>query len=300
MVEVRNRLFISFGLILGFLLFGTIGFLLTEESVTNVYDSLYFTVVTMTTVGYGDFVPTSGASRAIASIVMIGGIGSVLWAVQSVFDLAVTKGIREELGLPEKKTKLKGHYIVVGYGNLGKQTVSHLRAKNEKFIVIENDPAKIEAAVEANIPIIEGDASEDSVLQRANISEARGLIATLIDSMNVIVVISAKMLNPDIHVVTKVEEYRNVAKLKKAGADEIVDCTEMGARVMVSKVRNIAIDPVCGVEVNAGETPFVYEHAGETFYFHSKECMERFMADPKQFLIMKRAMEATCGLDLWK
>ena len=300
MIEIRNRLFISLGLILGFLIFGTVGFLLTEDTVTNVFDSIYFTVVTMTTVGYGDLVPTSGASRVVASIVMIGGIASVLWAIQSVFDLAVSRGIREELGLPEKKTKLKGHYIIVGYGNVGKQTVSQLRAKNEKFIVIENDPAKIEAAVGVNIPIIEGDASEDSVLQRANIADAKGIVTTLTDAMNVIVVISAKMLNPDIQAVTKVEEYRNVAKLKKAGADEIVDCTEMGARVIVIKVRNVAIDPVCGEEVSISDTPYVHEHGGETYYFHSAECMEKFIEDPKRYIIMKKALEATCGLDLLK
>ncbi|HUV23934.1 MAG TPA: NAD-binding protein [Methanomassiliicoccales archaeon] len=300
MIEIRNRLFISLGLILGFLIFGTVGFLLTEDTVTNVFDSIYFTVVTMTTVGYGDLVPTSGASRVVASIVMIGGIASVLWAIQSVFDLAVSRGIREELGLPEKKTKLKGHYIIVGYGNVGKQTVSQLRAKNEKFIVIENDPAKIEAAVGVNIPIIEGDASEDSVLQRANIADAKGIVTTLTDAMNVIVVISAKMLNPDIQAVTKVEEYRNVAKLKKAGADEIVDCTEMGARVIVIKVRNVAIDPVCGEEVSIRDTPYVHEHGGETYYFHSAECMEKFIEDPKRYIIMKKALEATCGLDLLK
>ncbi len=296
----RNRLFISLALIVGFTLFGTIGFLLTDAETDNLADSLYFTIVTMTTVGYGDFVPTSAASRAIASIVMIGGIGSVLYAIQNVFDLAVSRSIREELGLPEKKTKLKGHYIIVGYGNVGKQTVSQLRAKNEKFIVVENDPTKIEAAVENNIPIIEGDASEDGVLQRANIAESMGIITTLTDAMNVIVVISAKMLNPDIHVVTKVEDYRNVAKLKKAGADEIVDCTEMGARVMVTKVRSIAIDPVCGMEVSIRDTSFIFEYGGEIYYFHSQECMDRFKNDPKRFTVMKRAMEATCGLDLYR
>lgn len=300
MLGIKNRLFISLLLILGFLVFGTIGFFLTEGSVNSIYDSFYFTLVTMTTVGYGDFVPTSDASRLVASIVMIGGIASVLWTVQSVFDLAVSKRIREELGLPEKKTKLKGHYIIVGYGNVGKQTISQLRAKNEKFTVVEIDPAKIESAIDANIPVIEGDASDDSVLQRANISEARGLVTTLTDAMNVIVVISAKMLNPDIQVVTKVEEYRNVAKLKKAGADEIVDCTEMGARVIVIKVRNVAIDPVCGQEVSMRDTPYVQEHGGEDYYFHDNECMEKFLEDPKRYIIMKKALDATCGLDLLK
>jgi len=298
--RLKNRLTIALILLIGFTIFGTIGFLLTEENVNNVFESLYFTIVTMTTVGYGDIVPSSGASRIIASIVIIGGLASVLFAIQIVFDLAVSKSIREELGLPERKTKLKGHYIVCGYGKVGKQTAEQLRARNEKFIVIENDPAKVEAAVDSNTAVIEGDASEDSTMIRANISEARGLISTLSDSLNLIVVISAKMLNPDLHVVTKVEDYRNIVKLKKVGADDIVDCTEMGARIMVTRVRNVTIDPVCGEEVNVKDTPFVYEYGGETFYFHSKECMEKFIENPKSFMLMKNVLEVACGLDPWK
>ena len=300
MFRLKNRLTIALILLIGFTIFGTIGFLLTEENVNNVFESLYFTIVTMTTVGYGDIVPSSGASRIIASIVIIGGLASVLFAIQIVFDLAVSKSIREELGLPERKTKLKGHYIVCGYGKVGKQTAEQLRARNEKFIVIENDPAKVEAAVDSNTAVIEGDASEDSTMIRANISEARGLISTLSDSLNLIVVISAKMLNPDLHVVTKVEDYRNIVKLKKVGADDIVDCTEMGARIMVTRVRNVTIDPVCGEEVNVKDTPFVYEYGGETFYFHSKECMEKFIENPKSFMLMKNVLEVACGLDPWK
>jgi len=171
-------------------------------------------------------------------------------------------------------------------------------AGNEAFILVENDPAKIETAVSSNIQIIEGDASDDDVLQRANIDGASGLITTLTDPMNVIGVISAKMLNPDIHVVTKVEEYRNVVKLEKAGVDEIVDRTEMGARAMATKVRNVAIDLVCGVDVSIREAPYTYEYSGEVFCFHSAKCMERFKENSKQFMVMKRTLENTRGLDL--
>ncbi|MFP4169612.1 MAG: NAD-binding protein [Methanomassiliicoccales archaeon] len=296
----RRRLQYSLLLLIGTVLFGAVGFYLVEEQVSDLSEAFYLTLVTMTTVGYGDIVPVTPVGRVIASVVMVTGIGTAFYFFQSLFGLVVSQSLREELGLPQRKTKLKDHFIVVGYGNVGKQIIEQLRSKNERFIVIENDEERVERMVGEDIPVIEGDASDDNVLIRANIQGALGIITTLTDPMNVIVVISAKMINPDIQVVSKVDDYRNVIKLRKAGADSIVNCQEMGARAMVGKAREVAIDPVSGEEVKVSETPFVQEVGGERFYFGSRENMDVFLENPKRFMVMKRAFQTTCGLDLWK
>jgi voltage-gated potassium channel len=280
--------------LLAVLTIGTVGFTLWEPTVDNPLEALYFTLVTMTTVGYGDIVPTTAASRIIASIVMVGGIGAGIVALQSVFDTMVSKSLREELGLPERRTRMKGHYIICGYGNVGRQIAEQLGAKGEEYIVIERNKEKVAAMVEEGIPVIEGDAIYEEVLLRANVEEAKALLTTMTDTSNVMVVLTAKMLNPNLHVVSEVEDYRNAAKLKKAGADEVVHCHEMGARVMVCKARRIVLDPVCGLEIDPAKSVLSYEHEGETYRFCSEECLEAFKKNPARFVEMKKTLDATC------
>ncbi|MBM4236935.1 MAG: YHS domain-containing protein [Euryarchaeota archaeon] len=293
---MKRRLVISLIALFAVILFGMIGFSIFEPGVDDPFEAFYFTLVTITTVGYGDIVPTTTASRVIASVVMIGGIGAGLSTLQSVFDVVVSRRLRTELGLPERRTRMKDHYIICGYGNVGRQIVDQLREKGDKFVVIEMDKEKVSSIVEAGIPVIEGDAAYEEVLSRASIGGAKALITSLEDASNIMVVITAKMLNPKLYIVSEVEDYRNTAKLKKAGADEIVHCHEMGARVMVSKARRIVLDPVCGVEVDPSVSKLVHEFEGEKYYFCSEECLDAFKKNPKRFVDMKRALEATCGV----
>jgi voltage-gated potassium channel len=294
---MRRRLWFSLLLLIAVLAFGTFGFMFGEPNVHgNIFTSFYFTLETMFTVGYGDIIPTTDISRAIAVIVIVGGVTAAVTTVQSFFDLAMTKDLRRSLGLPERRTKMKDHYIICGFGNVGRLVYDQLKLKGESFVVIERDRDKVEDLVEQGIPVISGDASDEAVLARANIKEARTLITTLPDSSNIIVSIQAKMMNPNLFVVSEVEDFRNTVVLKRAGADEIVHCHEMGARVMVSKARRVVIDPVCGTEVDPIGAQFNKEFQGEKFYFDSKECAEAFERSPARFMEMKRIVDATCGV----
>lgn len=299
-MKSRRLLYSLYGLC-AVLIIGTVGFTLSEPTVDNPLEALYFTIVTMTTVGYGDIVPTTAASRVIASIVMLGGIGAGIIALQSIFDTVVSKSVREELGLPERRTRMKDHYIICGFGNVGRQIAEQLSEKGEKFIVIEKNKEKVAAMVEGGIPVIEGDAVYEEVLKRANVENAKSLLATMTDMTNVMVVLTAKMLNPNLHVVSEVEDYRNAAKLKKAGADEVVHCHEMGARVMVCKARRLVLDPVCGSEIDPTRAVLSYNYDNETYYFCSEECLEAFKKNPVRFIELQRTLDTTCkikfGLD---
>jgi voltage-gated potassium channel len=275
---------------------GTVGFLLVEPTIKDPFEAFYFTIVTMFTVGYGDFVPTTTISRLLAMVIVIGGVTAAVAALQSIFDLVVTKDIRRELGLPERRTKMKDHIIICGYGNVGQRIVEQLKGKNETFLFIESDPVKIADLVDKRVPVIQGDAGDEDVLMRANVKEAKTLILTLRESSNIIVTIMAKMLNPKIFIVSEVEDMRNLTVLKKAGADEVVHCHEMGARTMVSKARKIVIDPVCGAEVDPRTTSFSVDFNGTKFYFDSHECQDAFGKNPDRFMEMQRVVEATCAI----
>ncbi len=275
---------------------GTIGFLLVEPTIDDPFEAFYFTIVTMFTVGYGDIVPTTTISKVLVIIIVIGGVTAAVTALQSVFDLMVSKGIRRELGLPERRTKMKDHIIICGYGKVGQRIFEQLQEKGEEFLFIESDPIKVAELVDKHVPVIQGDAGDENVLVRANVKDAKTLILTLRDTSNIIVAMIAKMLSPSIFIVSEVEEMKNVTVIKKAGADEIVHCYEMGARTMVSKARKKVIDPVCGAEVDPRVGEYTAEFNGTMYHFDSQECKDAFGKNPDRFMEMQRVVEATCAM----
>lgn len=271
----------TFSLILAI---GTIAFYFEEPTVKgDLGQSFWLTIVTVLTVGYGDVVPTTDLSKAIASVVMVSGIGAGIYTLTMIFQLVVTNDLRKELGIPQRRTRMKDHYIVCGYGMVGRQVVSELQCKNEPFIVIEIDSPKVQMMVEKGIPVLQGDSEDEETLKKANISEAKGLITTMKDSQNLVAIIAAKTLNPNLHIVSEVEEVKNVPKYKRVGAVITINCHEMGAKTMVNMARHAVTDPVCGAEASSIRNPFSFEYEGKNLVFCSKECLEAFKLHPERF-----------------
>jgi voltage-gated potassium channel len=296
-MRMNRRLFYSISIFIGVLAFGTVVFTFVEPSVHgDPLVSFYFTMTTVFTVGYGDIIPTTGLSRAMAILVMVMGIAAGVSTLQSLFDLAIKRDLRRELGLPERRVRMKDHYIICGYGNVGKEVKEQLEKKGEKFLVIENDRGKVEDMVEAGIPVISGDAESETVLEKANITSAKGLISTMKDSQNLIVVLTAKTLNPKLYVVSEVEDHNNDGKLKRVGADATINCHQMGARLMVGKARHVTVDPVCGQEISGLDSKFDFIYREERYHFCSKECMEAFKLNPERFKELRNVLDDTCGM----
>jgi voltage-gated potassium channel len=229
-------------------------------------------------------------------VVMVLGIGAGVTTLQSLFDLALRRDLRKELGLPARRIRMKDHYIICGYGNVGREVLDQLVKKGEKFLVIENDRSKVEMMVDRGVPVISGDAESEDVLERANIMTAKGIITTMKDSQNMIVVLTAKTLNPKINVVSEVEDPSNEAKLRRVGADSIVNCHEMGARLMVGRARHVTVDPVCGQEISGLDAKFEFIYQEGTYHFCSKECMEAFKLNPDRFKELRNVLNDTCGM----
>lgn len=214
---------------------GTIGFRLLEDDLRDLLDSFFFTLITVTTVGYGNIVPHTTPGKVLAIGIILTGVGSAMVALQGIFEALVGRRIKEELNLPPKEMKKQNHHIVCGYSMVGKAIIRSLRERGLDFVVIEQDKDKVGRMVEAGVPVIEGDARDEKVLERAGMKQAKCLLAALDDASNVFIALTAKLINPEIHVVSKAQDTTNVVKMKKAGADEVVACHDVGAQMMVDK-----------------------------------------------------------------
>lgn len=231
--ESLLRFRMGIGILISVLILGTVGFYHFEENVGSILDAFYFTIVTVSTVGYGDIVPLTAQGKILAIILIVLGVGSVFVVVPTFFELIVKKEIEEVLKLPTEKSKMTGHIIVCGWGKVGKTLIDELEKRGEKFVVIENNPQRIKHLVERDFLVIEGDACSETILDKANIDQAKILYATLDDASNVFIVLTAKILNPAIKIISKVDYINNEAKLIKAGADQIINCHEIGAKRML-------------------------------------------------------------------
>jgi voltage-gated potassium channel len=265
-------------------IFGIIGFFMLEPTIDSFWEAFYFTIITIFTVGYGDMYPTTTASQFLAVLVVVLGFTAVITSLQSIFNHVISRDLREELGLPSRRIRMRNHIILCGFGNVGQQIYKKLVDRKEDFVIIESDPDRVGFLVDNNIPVISGDAASNDTLLRAHIKEAKAMILTMHDPTNIMVVIAAKRVNPDIYIVSEVEDNRNQEVLEKLGADAVVHCFEMGARVMVSKARRTVMDPVCGAEITPATAKSVWEFEGQKYYFDSKECMEAFQKNPSRFV----------------
>lgn len=294
---MRRALGYSLMALSGVVIGGFLGFLFTEDFWEDPLDALYLTVMTITTVGYGDIVPVTTEGRMVAVIVSIGGIAAGISTLQAVFNLVVSNELRSELGLPERRTKMKDHYIICGYGNVGREVAEKLSLNKERFVVLEKDPEKVQALVEDGMEVIRGDAEDEEVLVRAGIMNAKGLIAAMKDPPNLVTVLTARTMNPDLFIISEVEDDKNEPKLHRVGANVTVNCYRIGARIMVGRARRKENDPVCGVEVN-GKKALSIEYEGNVYHFCSQECMDAFKAHPDRFIQWQKTIEEHCGLDL--
>ncbi|MHC1589471.1 MAG: potassium channel family protein [Candidatus Hecatellaceae archaeon] len=219
---VRKRLIFAMAALFMVFAVGTIG-----NSVLlrlHLLDAFYFTVVTLSTVGYGEIYPVTPESKLFTSMLILIGIGILAVALETIVEEVTRRSVMEVLKpkAPEKKL-LENHYIICGYGRIGQIIVSELSRTGEKFVVVERDPEVVRELSEKGIPVIEGSPLEEETLRRAGVEKAKGLATVLDeDSDNVFITITAKALNPHIYVVTKVSNREVIDKVYKVGADRVV------------------------------------------------------------------------------
>jgi voltage-gated potassium channel len=210
---------------------GTIGYVVIEG--WNAWDAFYMTIITVTTVGYKEVHDLSRAGEALTVVVLISGVGAALYT----FTLLATVVV--EGGLPKRFQKrrhermlqaLQDHFIICGYGRIGRIVARQFRRQNVPYVVVERNADQLQTAIEDGAMAVEADASREEVLKRVGIDRARGLIAAVgTDAENVYTVLSARVLRPDLFIIGRAETEDATIKLKRAGADRVISPYQIGA-----------------------------------------------------------------------
>ena len=218
---------------------GTTGFMAVEG--WPFLDALYMTTITLSTVGFQEVHPLSTGGRLLAMALILGGTGSLLYALSVVTAFIVEGELRGLLGkrrMEKALAKLHAHVIVCGAGETGKHVVEELLKTQTPCVVIEQDLARLKHLERfGGMPVIEGDATDGVVLSRARIDIARGLITTLpSDKDNLFVILTARELNPTLRIVSRVIGDDSHAKLRKAGADAVVSSNQIGGLRLASEL----------------------------------------------------------------
>ena len=224
--------------------FGSIVFRALEG--WSILDSLYVTVQTVTTVGFGDVVPRTVYGRAFATVFMLVGVGVVLYALTTTMQSIVQSELVAAFGQrrhSKKMSKLHDHLIICGAGRVGSNLVRNLIGSGDTFIVIEMDTQKVAELSDLGVTVLVRDATLEESLREAGVERARGLAACLPnDSDNVYVVLTARDLNPHLHIVARAAEEQAETKLIRAGANRVVAPTIIGGHRMAVALTKPAID----------------------------------------------------------
>ncbi|WP_456472754.1 potassium channel family protein [Methanocaldococcus sp.] len=242
-MEAHEKIVLGILLIISIIVLETIVLSLTEH--WDLFTSFYTAVVTISTVGYGDYTPKTFLGKLSVIIYIFAGVGAVAYTLSNVASFIIEGHFKKYFRMKKMRDKLKkmrDHYIICGFGRLGRIVAYELEKNNIDYVVIDKDLEKLREECEKNknFVYIHGDATQDEILEKAKIKEAKGLITVVgSDAENVFITLSAKKLNPKIYVVAKADAPSTLDKLIKAGADRAVCPYTVGGM----EIARLAINP---------------------------------------------------------
>jgi len=250
------------GALLLLIFIGTAGYMLIEE--WSFSDSIYMTIISISTVGYREVNVLSSAGRAFTIFLLVAGVGLAFYILTNVVQNLIEQGVQgifRRQRMENRISKLKDHFIICGYGRVGKEVAAVFSENKVPFVVIDPSDAAFADATEAGYLFLHGDASSDEVLKKTEIGRSRGLIAaTGNDAENIFITLSAKALHPGLFVVARTYSEEAVAKLERVGADRVVAPLRQGGRRMAMlALRPLAVDFVDAV-LGRAPSPLELEH----------------------------------------
>lgn len=239
------RLRVAFSFLLAIMLAGTLGYHFLEG--WSLANSFYATIVTLGTVGFGDFYPITPAGKCFAIFLIVFGVGTMAYTFAVIMEVLMEGRLKRILGrgkLEKRINTMEGHYIICGYGKIGNLICTELAHEKVEFVVIENNPEVVQGIEDDGFICVTGSATEDKVLLRAGIKRARGVVCALsTDADNLYVVLTAKELNPDVYVLSRFEDNASERRLLKAGADRVISPYRVGgARMSQAILRPAMLD----------------------------------------------------------
>lgn len=234
-----SKLYFSLLLIILIVCIGVLGYMIIEKY--SLLDAFYMTIITVATVGFEEVHKLSDAGRIFTAFLIITSFGTFAYAVSSISKYIVDGEFNRYLKnykVTAAIEKLEGHVIICGYGRNGRQAAHVLKKNNRRFVVIEEKNAIVSAVNHKYSDlVIEGNATQDEVLERAGIRRASAIITTLpIDADNLFIVLSSRTINPKLTIISRASEDNSDKKLKLAGANNVIMPDKIGGAHMASLV----------------------------------------------------------------
>jgi voltage-gated potassium channel len=245
LVKTLLNLRILFVALLALMLIGIAGFHYIEH--WTWFEGFYMVLTTITTIGYGELHPLSPTGRLFNTFIIVTGVALVLLltggAAQALleFELQTVFGRRR---MERDISRLSGHYIICGAGRVGRSVARELARKPIPFLVIDTDEHKLKRYADSGWLMLQGDATQESVLRQAQVEKARGLVAaTTADAVNIYVILTARELNPSLKIIARASEESAEKHLVTAGADSVVSPYNFaGYRIAQSFLRPHVVD----------------------------------------------------------
>jgi voltage-gated potassium channel len=243
---LRSRMLFTLLLPLLMVGIGTLGYYFIEEKY-DLFDAFYMTVITLSTIGYGEIYPLSPRGRVFTIFLIVGGVGAFFYAATEVIRAIVSGEVRELLGrqrMERSLAQIHDHLIVCGFGRMGRLVAQEFARQRLAFVVIDVNPEVLAGFdLPRGIPL-HGDATSDEVLEQARVDRARGLVTVMSsDADNLYTTMSARLLNKKLFIVARVEDPRAEQKLRRAGANRVVSPYQIGGvRLAQAVLRPTVVD----------------------------------------------------------
>ena len=212
---------------------GSIGFYVIGGDQWSWIDSLYMTIITLSTVGYGEVHTLTGAGKIWSILIIIFGVSGIGALIRTLNEEFIQLELFRKNNMMKTISKLKNHYVICGYGRMGAVIAKELQGKKLEFVIIENNEQKVEIIRSKGLFCVNGDATSEETLQDARVDKAVGVAVVLdTDQDNLFVTMSMKTTNPDLFILSRCAKEDNESKLIRAGANKVVNPYTAGGHRM--------------------------------------------------------------------
>lgn len=229
----------------GAVILGSLGFMLLEGM--SFVDALYMTFITLSTVGFGEVAPLDASSRIFTMFLIVFGVTLFVFAGSVIGQMILEGQLQETFGRKKMEGKIRrmsGHTIIAGFGRVGRQVAGIYAHRRAPFVVIDKEEDTLQRLLECGYLFVHGEATDDAVLRKAGIEEARTLVSTLPDeAQNVYLTLTARDIKKDLMIIARADIEGGEKKLARAGADHVVSPHVLGGqRMAMAALRPNVVD----------------------------------------------------------
>lgn len=254
-MQHKKQIIVAISMFLAVIIVGTIGYYHLLN--VPIIDALYMTVITIATVGYREVGVMTSEAEIFTIFIIFWGVGTAGYAFTRSIAIFIEGSIRDiwrNKKVQKKIAKLEDHYILCGAGESGRVIVEQFLKKQVPFVIIEKEESIVNHYLEKGILAIEGDATEEVILEKAHIGAAKGLISALSkDVDNLFTVLTARQLNSELYIISRSIDKSSPSKLKKAGANYTVSSNDIGGRRMASLMLRPSVFSFLDITTHVGD-----------------------------------------------